>query len=59
VIASYAAVLTAAVADLSASGPADLPIAAAATPAAAAAAEALESRAAALFMTVAALNPLA
>jgi hypothetical protein len=49
VIASYAAVLTAAVADLSASGPADLPIAVAA----------LENRAAALLMTVAALNPLA
>ncbi|HEY3199035.1 MAG TPA: hypothetical protein VGK55_00725 [Actinomycetes bacterium] len=48
VIASYAAVLTAAVADLSASGPADLPIAAAA----------LENRAAALLMTVAALMPL-
>jgi hypothetical protein len=52
-------VLTAAVADLSASGPADFPIAAAATAAATAVAAALESRAAALFMTVAALNPLA
>jgi hypothetical protein len=59
VIASYAAVLTATVADLSASRPADLPIAAAATPAAAAAAEALESRAAALLMTVVVLKPLA
>jgi hypothetical protein len=59
VIASYAAMLTAAVADLSASGLAGFPMAVAATPAAAAAAEALERPAAALCMTAAALNRLA